>query len=1422
MADINSFLRQNPVAIVGMASVFADAENLEKYWENIIQGIDCIREVPPTRWSVEDYYDPDPTAPDKTYCKVGGFLPEIDFNPMEFGLPPNLLESTDASQLLGLAVARDALTDAGYAPGSERFSAAIRERTGVILGVGGGQKMIIPLTARLQYPIWRKALEAHGLPEKQIETIIEQIKAAYIPWTENTFPGLLGNVIAGRIANRFDLGGLNSVVDAACAASLSAPKMAISELVEGHCDMMITGGVDTDNSPFMYMSFSKTPAFSRNGSIRPFDQDSDGMLIGEGVGMIVCKRLNDALRDGDRIYALIKGIGGSSDGRFKSIYAPRPHGQALAMQRAYDEAGFDPSTIGLVEAHGTGTGAGDPSEAESMKSVFGRNNPALHHIALGSVKSQIGHTKAAAGIAGLIKTALAVYHKILPGTINVTRPNDALHLEDSPLYVNSETRPWFRKSAQTPRRAGVSAFGFGGVNLHVAMEEQEEEHQAAYRQYTLHHLILLHEPAESQLAQKCREILIQLQNDSGAAYFQLLTQQSAKTHIPPIHARLGFVASSVAEAVQKLETCINLLTEKSGQPEWEQPLAGIWYRQAAIGKEQKIVALFAGQGSQYINMGRELACAYPTIRASFREVNHLFQAQGQAPLTDRVYPIPVFNEEDRKTQQQNLTDTQFAQPAIGALSAGMYRLLAEAGFAPEFYAGHSYGELTALWAAGVIDDATFYTLSKARGEAMAMTGEGDTGAMLAVKADFETIRTKAAVYPNVQIANVNSGTQIILGGATDSLTRLQEQLQAEGFIASLLPVSAAFHTPYVAHAHQPFAAAIQSADFHATPKTVFSNSTGNAYPAAVPEIKETLTGHMLKPVLFKEKIENIYAAGGRIFVEFGPRNILTNLVREILHGKPHVAIALNPNPQKDSDRQLREAVVRLTVLGIPVQDFDRFAFPKQEKPIAKGMNVRISGYNFVSDATQQKFEHALEQSRTLRHDAANSATVSAAEHLSSKTTSLPGNMHPEPEVNDQQMSHQEIEILNKIQAELALLNKQQSQVVALLEKLSLPAVQIPQPASQVASTPPPPSIPLPTSNGSNGNEVSVVSIAAPVNAPPAPTVDRSRIENTLLAVIAEKTGYPAEMLELTMDMEADLGIDSIKRVEIFGAMTAAHPEVKGINPQELAELRTLQQIVQYISAKAGGTAPAPAPVATATPVVPAPPANGSTQHPAPQVLPMPPAGVDQSKIEHTLLSVIAEKTGYPAEMLELTMDMEADLGIDSIKRVEIFGAMTAAHPEVKGINPQELAELRTLQQIVQYISAKAGGTAPAPHVAAVPTAPPPPANGAPHPAPQVLAVAPEVAPTGIDQSKIEHTLLSVIAEKTGYPAEMLELTMDMEADLGIDSIKRVEIFGAMTAAHPEVKGINPQELAELRTLQQIVYYILGKAGAVPEVADGKK
>ncbi|MBC8099763.1 MAG: polyketide synthase, partial [Armatimonadetes bacterium] len=449
-----------------MGALFPQARNLREFWTNIVGKVDSIVDVPETHWRIADYYDPDPTAPDKTYCKRGGFLPDVEFDPLEFGLPPNILEVTDVSQMLGLLVAKEALTDAGYI----NASAEIRDRIGIVLGVGGGQKQIVPLSSRLQYPVWREALLSSGVSAEDTEGIIEKIKLAYIRWEENSFPGMLGNVIAGRIANRFDLGGINCVTDAACASSMSALKLSISELLEHRADMMITGGVDCDNSITMYMNFSKTPALTKGDKPRPFDAQSDGMMMGEGVGMIILKRLADAERDGDKIYAVIKGIGASSDGRFKSIYAPRGEGQEKALRRAYDDAGFSAATVGLFEAHGTGTVAGDTTEVTTAARYLASIDDRRQHIALGSIKSQIGHTKAAAGAAGLIKVALALHHKVLAPTINVTEPNPKFDLEHSPLYVNSETRPWLR-DGDTPRRAGVSSFGFGGTNFHVVLEE---------------------------------------------------------------------------------------------------------------------------------------------------------------------------------------------------------------------------------------------------------------------------------------------------------------------------------------------------------------------------------------------------------------------------------------------------------------------------------------------------------------------------------------------------------------------------------------------------------------------------------------------------------------------------------------------------------------------------------------------------------------------------------------------------------------------------------------------------------------------------------------------------------------------------------------------------------------------------------------
>ncbi|MFK8101186.1 MAG: beta-ketoacyl synthase N-terminal-like domain-containing protein [Saprospiraceae bacterium] len=1415
--NLNNSLRKTPVAVIGFSAMFADAHNAEDFWTNIVQAKDSIIDVPESRWRIADYYDEDVTAPDKTYCKRGGFLPEIDFNPMEFGLPPNILEVTDVSQLLGLVAARDALEFAGYGKDSSKFTAPLKAKTGVLLGVGGGQKLITPLIARLQYPIWEKALRASGIAEEDIPHIVDKMKKAYVGWNENSFPGLLGNVISGRITNRFDLGGINSVVDAACAASLSAIKMSLSELVEGRCDMMLTGGVDTDNSPFMYMSFSKTPAFSKSGKISPFSEAADGMLIGEGLGMLVLKRLEDAERDGDQIYAVIKGVGTSSDGRFKSVYAPRSSGQALAMERAYEEAGYPAASVGLLEAHGTGTGAGDPTEFESMQMVFGKDNPRKQHVALGSVKSQVGHTKAAAGAAGMIKAVMALHHKVLPPTINVDQPNPKFDIENSAIYINTETRPWFTDGQ--PRRAGVSAFGFGGINVHIAMEEYQPEHQAAYRLHQPYRNIMLQAASPAALAKLCATTLTDLRSDQGEAKFNELCANSENIELNAKSPRVGFVAQTPAACIELLE----MLNKDfpTTQETWEHP-KGIFYRAQGIAKDTKVVALFSGQGSQYVGMGKEVTAAFPEMRTAFSAVDELFQTDKKTRLTQKVYPNPVFSEAARKVQAQALTKTEFAQPAIGTLSMGLYKMFTKAGFKADFTAGHSFGELTALWAGGAYDDQTFLALAKARGEAMALSNpNADAGTMLAVKAPVEKVEAELTNLPGVKIANVNSTKQVVLGGSTEAIKAATETLKEKGFSVVPLNVAAAFHTSFVEHAQVPFAKFVDQQQFKRLTTPVYANGTGKPYPKTPAAIKNALKTQILNAVLFKDQIENLYQAGGRVFVEFGPKSVLTNLTKTILRGKEHYAVALNASNKKDSDLLLRQAVIQLQVLGISLGNIDPYKLEVISTTKPTKLNVKLSGNNYVSTQTQKAYYDTINDDFQIT--AATKVVEKTVIKEVEKIVEVPiENFATHQNSEEEMMNKEYLEILKST---LEHFKSQQTKSLEIFERflkdqndqsqslLQLLQGQVDTPSSKTILSN------TSVKNNSNGNgsangstngiskttakpqvkltptAPAVSTTTAPVATAPTPAsngLNRTKLENILMTVISEKTGYPTEMLELEMDMEADLGIDSIKRVEIFGSMTEQHPEVSGINPQELTELRTLGQIVDYLVGQTGAattssttttqtTSTAPAVV---TPAVPA-----STT-----------SAVDTAKLESILMAVISEKTGYPTEMLELEMDMEADLGIDSIKRVEIFGSMTEQHPEVSGINPQELTELRTLGQIVDYLAEKSGATTTATVTAttsasAAPAKPTAPATG------------------GVDTAKFEEILLAVISEKTGYPTEMLELEMDMEADLGIDSIKRVEIFGSMTEQHPEVSGINPQELTELRTLGEIVDYL---------VATGKK
>ena len=434
-----------PIAVVGVSALFPGSEGSQSFWRNILAGKDLMTDVPSNHWLVEDYYDSEIGKARKTYANRGGFLPSVDFDPMAFGLPPNQLSSTDTAQLLAIIVAQKVLEDAR----SVQFKKVDKQNISVILGVASATELIGQMAGSIQRPHWVSALREAGFPEDKVQEACDRIEATYPNWVESTFPGLLGNVVAGRIANRFDLGGTNCVIDAACASSLGGISMAVQELWLGHSDLVISGGVDALNDIFMYMCFSQTPALSTTGDCRPFSDAADGTMLGEGLGMVALRRLSDAERDGDKIYALIRGIGSSSDGRAKSIYAPRPEGQELAIRRAYERTDYEVEDVGLIEAHGTATKAGDAAEFEGLKRAFSNcSREGEQWCALGSVKSQIGHTKAAAGSASLFKIVMALHHKVLPPTIKVERPNSALEIEKSPFYLNTIKRPWIHPWVQ--------------------------------------------------------------------------------------------------------------------------------------------------------------------------------------------------------------------------------------------------------------------------------------------------------------------------------------------------------------------------------------------------------------------------------------------------------------------------------------------------------------------------------------------------------------------------------------------------------------------------------------------------------------------------------------------------------------------------------------------------------------------------------------------------------------------------------------------------------------------------------------------------------------------------------------------------------------------------------------------------------------
>ncbi|MBV8063766.1 MAG: nitronate monooxygenase, partial [Nevskia sp.] len=692
-----------PVAIVGMACIYPGSPDLEAYWANIVEGRDLVREVPAERWNVEQYYGGPAAGADKSVSKWGGFIDDTPFDPLQYGIPPQSLAAIEPVQLLSLEVASQALKDAGYH--GRWFD---RDRTAVIFGAESGMDLANQYNFRNLYPQY-----CGELPPA--------LAAALPSMTEDSFPGILVNVISGRIANRLGLGGVNYAVDSACASSLTAIELGVKELRAGSSEMVLAGGADFHNGISDFLMFSSVGALSPSGRCRSFDNGADGICLGEGVGIVVLKRLADAERDGDRIYAVIDGVAGSSDGKALGLTAPRKEGQKRALERTYWQAGVLPAEIGLVEAHGTGTVVGDRTELKTLTEIFVAGGAVPQQTGLGSVKSQIGHTKCAAGIAGMIKVAKALHHRVLPPTQQISAPN-AWHRQDSnPFQLNRLPAPWTAATA----RAAVSAFGFGGANFHAVLSAYPAHHSALGAQQFPAELFAVRGHDLDEAQRVLRTLAGYLAASDAALALRDLARSAWEAGSGPV--QLAFVATDLATLNQRLEAA---LAHKSG--------AGVSYRNAKA-EAGKIACLFPGQGSQYPGMLRELLVYFPLLQ----------QAGIGGDVLSAIYPATAYDEAGRTRAQQHLTDTRNAQPALGLVELAAFEWLQQLGLRPDMAGGHSYGELAALAAAGAFDGATLLSLSRARAEAIRSVVGEDSGAMAAVRLDVEALRPLLAGFPAV-------------------------------------------------------------------------------------------------------------------------------------------------------------------------------------------------------------------------------------------------------------------------------------------------------------------------------------------------------------------------------------------------------------------------------------------------------------------------------------------------------------------------------------------------------------------------------------------------------------------------------------------------------------------------------------------------
>ncbi|TNE86848.1 MAG: acyltransferase domain-containing protein [Deltaproteobacteria bacterium] len=843
------------IAVIGLGCAFPGSPDVESYWRAIHKGVDCISEVSEARWDAR-FHDPQSAAVDRVYSRRAGLLPDaVRFSAGRFGIMPVAAEGAEPDQMLALQIAADTLADAGL-----EGEALTSQRVGVILGRGG---YLTPGLVRLSQKV-REAEQIASLLEElapeldagtvaRIKTRFQERAGSFGP---DTAIGLVPNLAASRIANRLDLRGPAYTVDAACASALIAVEHAVRELREGRCDVVLAGGVHLSPDVSFFAVFAQLGALSRAGRLAAFSDDADGLVIGEGIGMLALKRLDRAEADGDRVYAVIRGVGSASDGRAASVMTPRVDGQVLALRRAWAESGVDPRSLGLVEAHGTGTEAGDKAELATLREVFADGPEAV----LGSVKSQIGHTMPAAGAAGLIKAVLAVHHGVQPPTLHCKQPR--AELADSRFTVLGKARKW----SADERVAAVNAFGFGGINAHVVLSA--------------------HGPAVptprpvKPLDDAQARVLLLAASSPEALLARLDEAPGAPLGVGP--CRLALVDPTL-ERIERARKAI-----RRGEP-WR-GRGGMWFSPAGL-----------------LDEGGKVAWLFPGIEAVFDPET----ASVVRWLDPTAEPLAV--EEGAAHVGPDAIDLESTGRRVVALAQLLDRSLRKLGLAPDMLGGHSMGEWSAMIAAGMLDAGEIDAFLDETAQ-----GTLEVPGVLFAAAGCGVAKAEAAIdgLSGIAISHDNCPHQVILCGEDASIAVARERLIADGVICQVLPFRSGFHSPlfadYLAPHREHFAR------FTLTPAALplYSATTVDTYPDDPAAIRDLVLRHLVEPLRYTALVQRLYADGARVFVQVGTGS-LTGFVDDTLAGKPHLAVAAS-EPRREGLAQLRNLALALWAEGADV------------------------------------------------------------------------------------------------------------------------------------------------------------------------------------------------------------------------------------------------------------------------------------------------------------------------------------------------------------------------------------------------------------------------------------------------------------------------------------------------------------------------